>query len=203
MKSTGEEEKFRILAITPPVPAADEANKIARLLESGAIDCVHIRKPDLTLAEVRKLIEDIPYPLRNRLRLHGHFSLLDEMNLAGVHLNSRCPGAPANAATLSKSCHSIEEVRECPDKDYAYVTLSPIYDSISKQGYRSAFIPADLKEEIAGRRVVALGGVTPERFEELRDAGFYGAALLGYIWEGDFEERLNGILSARKSLELG
>ena len=38
---------------------------------------------------------------------------------------------------MSRSCHSIDELRKCIG--LAYATLSPIFDSISKQGYHSAF----------------------------------------------------------------
>lgn len=181
-------EKFITIVITSPDAVAGEAEKISRLLDSG-VDFVHIRKPDRTLQEVRRLIEDIPYRHRIRLRLHGHFALLDEMNLAGVHINSRCPKAPLNAATVSKSCHSLDELEEIGR--YAYVTLSPIFDSISKSGYTSRFNIGEIAPAISGKKVVALGGVTPGHIKGLRDAGFFGAALLGYIWDGDFEEKLN------------
>lgn len=183
--------KFKVIVITHPGEVEMESLKISRLLESG-VDYVHIRKPGMSLRDVRNIIEDIPYPQRCRLKLHGHFALLDEMNLGGVHLNSRCPVAPATAALRSRSCHSIAEIEECRlhSPQYEYLTLSPIYDSISKPGYQAAFNHDTLHGHIRGRRVVALGGVTPDRFKELAEKGFYGAALLGYIWEGDFESRI-------------
>ena len=66
--------------------------------------------------------------------------------------------------------------------DYDYVTLSPIFDSISKQGYKSAFKLMELKNKIKGKKVVALGGVTPDKFSYLKSIGFKGAALLGYFF---------------------
>ena len=67
-----------------------------------------------------------------------------------------------------------------------YVFLSPIFDSISKQGYRSAFDHATLKkaahEGIIDHKVVALGGVTRQRISLLAEYGFGGAAMLGDIW---------------------
>ena len=72
------------------------------------------------------------------------------------------------------------------DRTSDYLFLSPIFDSISKEGYRSAFTPAVLREAAArgllGERVAALGGVRPELLPTLRDLGFGGAALLGCIW---------------------
>lgn len=190
-------EKFITIVITSPDAVAGEAEKISRLLDSG-VDFVHIRKPDWTLQEVRRLIEDIPYSHRIRLRLHGHFALLDEMNLAGVHINSRCPQAPVNAASVTKSCHSTDELGSI--NGYAYVTLSPIYDSISKSGYESRFDIGEIAPAISGKKVVALGGVTPEHIKPLREAGFFGAALLGYIWKGDFEDKLNHLKECMPSV---
>lgn len=178
-------KKFVTIVFTSPGPVDHEAARISALLDSG-VDYVHIRKPDWSLREVKNLIEDIPYGLRKRLRLHGHFELLSEMNLAGVHLNSRNPVAPANARSVSISYHSVEELVE--SDRFEYVTLSPVFDSISKENYQSKFDLDSLSENIVGKKVVALGGVTPEVLFSLKEKGFYGGALLGYVWNGDFEQ---------------
>lgn len=173
-------EKFLIIVITEPGHVNREAEKISALLAAG-VDYVHIRKPHWSLREVRNLIEDIPYSFRRRLKLHGHFGLLDDFNLGGAHLNSRCPSAPPTAKALSRSCHTIAETASC--KGMEYVTLSPVFDSISKTGYKSAFDLKCLKTQICAKNVIALGGVTPESIPVLRDTGFYGAAMLGYVWK--------------------
>lgn len=69
-------------------------------------------------------------------------------------------------------------------RGYDYLTLSPIYDSISKEGYKSSFERKDLENEIRNLPidVIALGGVTPDKFEELKAIGFAGAAMLGYFF---------------------
>lgn len=71
---------FKVIVITSPGYVKNEASKITRLLDAG-VDYVHIRKPDWTLRDVRNLVEDVPYPLRQKLKLHGHFELLNEMRL--------------------------------------------------------------------------------------------------------------------------
>lgn len=198
------EDNFIIIAVTPPDAIADEAKKITRLLSSGAVDIVHLRHPGATLKQMRDIIEAIPQPLHGRIRLHGHFSLIDEFNLAGPHLNSRCPQWNRTVATscndrwhptLSRTCHTPEEV-EAAD-GCAYVTLSPIYPSISKPGYTATFSEAQLTRCLAANRVVALGGVTPDKFAQLRRRGFAGAAMLGYVWEGDLEKKIRTIRMMR------
>lgn len=180
-------DKFLTVVITSPDEVPHESEKICRLIEAG-VDYVHIRKPSWSARDVRNLIEEMPYEYRKKLRLHGHYELLSEMNLGGVHVNSRNPVAPPWAKSVSASCHGIKEIIDNSGLDY--VTLSPVFDSISKQGYKAAFDPDGDYELPQGGRVVALGGVTPERFNKLKAKGFYGAALLGYIWDGDFETSL-------------
>ena len=67
-----------------------------------------------------------------------------------------------------------------------YVFLSPIFNSISKQGYASAFTPKALFEAkqkgIINEKVVALGGITAANINKIKSYGFGGVALLGDVW---------------------
>lgn len=69
------------------------------------------------------------------------------------------------------------------DLDYAF--LSPIYNSISKQGYSAAqFSDEDLRAAIksCGCPVIALGGITVDKLPELHELGFAGVAVIGSVW---------------------
>ena len=72
-------------------------------------------------------------------------------------------------------------------------------------GYGSAFSPAQLAE--AGRQglidqqVIALGGITSQRFAQLKAWGFGGAALLGDIWNQPQEQFLTHFMETRKEAE--
>lgn len=174
-----EKRPFLKIAFTAPEAVADEAARIAALLAEEGYDFVHIRKPGWTAGQTAALIGQIPEPLHCRLRLHDHFRLAKKYHLAGVHLNSRNPVAP-EAVRTTKSCHTVEEIAECGDCDY--VTLSPVFDSISKEGYKAGIAPDALLKVKPKVPVVALGGVRPELFCVIRERGFAGAALLGYLW---------------------
>ncbi|MDE6340103.1 MAG: thiamine phosphate synthase [Muribaculaceae bacterium] len=176
--------QFLKIAITAEDFIEDEANLIMQVLDGG-VDFVHIRKPNATKKDILKLFASIDQKYFSRLKLHDNFEILNEICLGGVHLNSRNSIPPHNALSVSKSLHSIEELKEC-DK-YDYVTLSPIFDSISKTGYLSAFNLDSLKEKIKNKNVIALGGVTPERFDLLQACGFAGGAMLGCVW-GDVKK---------------
>lgn len=189
---------MRLAVITGEAFRPDEAGTIVRLLEGG-IDRVHLRKPGAAEGDLRRLVEALPAALYPRLTLHDCLPLAVEYGLGGVHLNGRNPVAPEGFRGLrSRSCHAIDEVAACRREDYLF--LSPLFDSISKRGYRAAFSEEELREAAAhgllGARVWALGGVTPERLPRLREYGFGGAALLGCIWRDTSPEGIRKSLAA-------
>ena len=174
------------IVITPPSAVDNEALLITQLLDGGAF-AVHLRKPGMAVDRCARLIESIPEGYRRHIVLHDNFELCRRYHLQGVHLNSRNPYPPeGHNGTLSCSCHSIDEVKR-RKKDMDYVFLSPIFDSISKQGYAAAFSDSQLSDAatsgIIDQKVVALGGVTPSRIAQLRAWHFGGAAFLGDIWQ--------------------
>ena len=63
---------------------------------------------------------------------------------------------------------------------------SPIFDSISKKGYKHSFSNRDLEDAgnsgIINEKVIALGGIIPQFIPQLRAWNFGGAAFLGDIW---------------------
>ena len=84
----------------------------------------------------------------------------------------------------STSLHAISDVVEdWQNLDYAF--LSPIFDSISKEGYKAAAFQCDEIAEAlqhAQMPVYALGGVTTDRLAIVRDMCFAGVGILGAIW---------------------
>ena len=177
-----------IIVITRPEFFVGEAARIAELLTSGTADLVHLRKPSSTSDEMELLLRQLPPVLYDRLVLHDHFDLAVRYGLRGVHLNRRNPQPPMGwEGSVSISCHSLAELAECRCQPYAYMSLSPVFDSISKQGYRAAFTKDQLDEArqqgLIDQRVMALGGMTFNRVKEVLQMGFGGAMILGDAWK--------------------
>lgn len=174
------------IAITADEIRPDEAVRIQTILDYGW-DSVQLRMPSATLKDMRNLIEKIPQKYHGRLWLHGHFELVNEFNLGGLQLNKRCPLAPTNyRGKLAKSCHSVEEVLDAAtEKRYERVTLSPIFDSVSKKGYNGRFSEYELEglDEADSLKIIALGGITPEKTAIISRLPFSGYAVLGYLYE--------------------
>lgn len=174
------------IVITSPGFLQGEADFIDRLFGHG-LDRLHLRKPGADIGECRRLLDGISREWLPRIVVHDNFGLCREYGLGGVHLNGRNPMAPPNhEGSVSRSCHSLEEISrykgECD-----YLTLSPIFNSISKQGYMAAFGPGQLAAArdsgLIDRRVIALGGVTLENIPRVKELGFGGVAILGDVWQ--------------------
>lgn len=174
---------MKLIAITTHYFWDGEPSAVASLLESRRFWRIHLRKPEATKEEMRELIEHIPPIFYPYLSLHDHFELAEELGIGGIHLNSRNPHPlPQWNGITSRSCHSVAELY-AHDSDTDYLFLSPVFDSISKPGYRSAFRLADIKQaDISSKNIFALGGVTFDSLPALEAAGFDGAAMLGAAW---------------------
>lgn len=179
---------MKVIVITlPDAVVENEALRIAAMLDGGHIDRVHIRKPGLSIEVMRRLIADIPIELHSRLSIHSNPKLLMEYPFVGWHFSASRPKTECNGL-LSRSCHSPAEAMQWV-AGCDYVTLSPVFDSISKPGYHSAcFNPVE--EYICNQEgtVIALGGVTPKCFPSLKERGYSGAAMLGYAWKTDLKQ---------------
>lgn len=176
---------MRVILFSRPDLFEGEADMIIAMMERG-LETLHLRKPDAADERIEQLLRAIPPRLRNRIVLHSAFPLAERYGLRGIHLNSRHPLPPVGyRGQISRSCHSLEEVERCKG-ECDYVTLSPIFDSISKQGYAAAFTREQIeKARLAGiidHKVIALGGIDESNIADIADMGFGGAALLGAVW---------------------
>lgn len=185
---------MRIIAITTPKVTDDDVSLIKGLLEKG-IDTIHLRKPDANIHECRKLLEALAPEYRAKIIIHDYPELYEEFSLKGIHVNKNVTCLPHDyKGYRTRSCHSLEEVQRYKD-EYDYVFLSPIFDSISKIGYRSGFTKEELLEASAAGiidgKVIALGGVTFEKIPYLKELHFGGVAMIGSIYHPNALIKLN------------
>lgn len=185
-------------AFTTPIPitlpgfTAGEAGAISSLLDAGA-EVVHLRKPGATSGELVSLLSDLQAAGAdmNRLTLHAEAPLARRFGCGGIHL--RADELPVEGGRdglrLSASAHSFDEAARLA-RLVDYVWLSPLFDSISKPGYRAGIDLRDAAAFLASgavpaERVVALGGISSLTIGRAACAGFGGAALLGALWHLD------------------
>ncbi len=196
---------MRLIVITPETPVTAEAEAIMTMLDRG-VERVHLRHPRLSADDVAAIIGKIDAQYRDRLSLND-FHELASCYGCGIHLNGRNPCAPEGFdGTVSRSCHSVAEATTAaPMTDYRFI--SPVFNSISKQGYTAAFTPGELRrafdDGLLDGDTFALGGVSADTMALLRDTGFSGAAVLGAAWgdgsREDISQRINRLLQCCNS----
>ncbi|MBE6275246.1 MAG: thiamine phosphate synthase [Bacteroides sp.] len=176
---------MKLILITPPTYFVEEDKIITDLFEEG-LDILHLRKPNTAPMFAERLLTLIPEQYHKRIVVHGHFYLKEEYKLKGIHLNSRNPQQPNHyKGHLSRSCHSLEEVKEYK-KSCDYVFLSPVFDSITKKDYHANYTPDEIRKAhkagIIDKKVIALGGIDVDNIRQVKNYGFGGAAIMGALW---------------------
>lgn len=172
---------MRLIVITPEDILENEAEMVTAMLRRN-VDRVHLRHPGCGRDEMAGILQRIAPDIRRRITIHDHYELHTEFPGIGVHLNRRNPKPPEGfGGMVSRSCHSTEEVQQWAPR-CAYVTLSPIFDSISKGGYCAGGFTETGLSALPPEKVIALGGITAERINSLRRYPFAGYAVSGDIW---------------------
>jgi len=176
------------MVISPPEFRADEQSIVQEMLDAG-LKCYHIRKPDFSEEDLREYILRFEADYRGRLIIHHRPDLMVEFDLGGVHYRFSDLNIEnsADGKIISCSCHSWEEVQNLPsDLNYAFV--SPVFDSISKEGYERNTALLSVPSFDKACPLIALGGIDKNNFERAFDAGYDGVAFLGYIWQQEGSE---------------
>lgn len=189
------------IVITLPRVMEGEAEALMEICKEPCAPIVHIRKPESSEAEVERLLNRLKASGCDMSRLTTHYNepLARKYGLGGVHLRGEELGKGAGAGLRrSLSTHSWKEVQQYAGR-VDYLFISPLFDSISKPGYRSGLDPEETFFRLAHHdgRIVALGGVSADTITQVERLGFNGAAVLGAVWSVD-----EGRIDVKKSLKI-
>ena len=176
---------MKIIAITVPKMIDEDAYLISNLLKMG-IHSIHLRKPEASIHDCRTLLAKLTKEERAKIIIHNYPELYTEFSLKGIHINKNITSLPDGYNGFkTRSCHSFEEIKRYKT-EYDYLFLSPIFDSISKVGYKSGFTKEELLKAstsgIIDHKVIALGGITLDMIPNLKQLNFGGIAMIGGIY---------------------
>jgi len=191
-----------IIVISNPTSIVKEHAIINQLFDEG-LETFHLRKKLYSENEIKKFIELISEKYFKRIVLHTNYHLAKEYNMKGIHVPA-VSNYKSSKGSLSISFHSINEI-EKSDKTFDYGFLSPLFDSISKAGYKSKFDLEEVKvflqkhkshnnksgdpsENVKGKlreQIIALGGIDIDKIDNVKELGFSGIALMGAIWQSE------------------
>lgn len=122
-----------------------------------------------------------------KLFISRNFKIAKFIGADGVHLSSQQNMAQARehcgAMLIGQSCHNADEILTAEKNGADYVSISPVFETMSKPGY-TAMGREKLSKlcNIAKIPVIALGGInTSEHVKACIGAGARGIALMGAI----------------------
>ncbi len=173
---------FSIKIFTPEHDFNRESEIVTRLFDIG-LETLHLRKPFHSKADLISYLNKIPSAYHSRIVVHQHYELSTLFGLKGNHLKSSFQGL-IPSKLVSRSFHSYQEINDWKSP-LEYGFLSPIFNSLSKEGYYSPFVREELINIIPQFNIpiIALGGVAESNIGECKKMGFSGAAVLGSVWQ--------------------
>jgi thiamine-phosphate pyrophosphorylase len=183
---------MKVIVISYPFKTVDEIEIISELFEAG-LDTFHFRKPDYKFKEFQNALNKIPEKYHEKIVIHSHYQLCEKMNFKGIHIPGKIRQSLIEEREydklnkyriISTSFHDLHVLID--DKEiFEYVFLSPVFDSISKINYFSAFNFNDISIALSKipNEVIALGGVNILNINQAAKMGFKGVALLGVVWK--------------------
>jgi thiamine-phosphate pyrophosphorylase len=177
-----------MILITDPQFIWHEISIINALFIEG-LETLHIRKPDACFDELVDFISKIDIRFHSQIMIHSHYRLMDKFHLKGLHFTEKTkheiPDYRNIACVKSQAIHHLNDLENI-NRSIDYILLSPIFPSISKNGYFIEWNKVELISELKKNRsyrIVALGGVSVDNIQEVKEIGFDDYALLGSIWE--------------------
>lgn len=172
---------MQLIVFSPESHFENEHNWLQQLFEAG-LTHFHVRKPNWSEEEMTAYLKQIDSQYYSRIVLHDNYQLVGKFGLIGANWNARNDDG---GNFMSASFHSFEEIEKEGNR-FEYVFLSPIFDSISKIGYKAGFEKDQLKnflEKKHSTKIIALGGIQEDRIDECSALEFDGVAVLGTIWK--------------------
>lgn len=177
-----------IIVLTPEQQVPNEQEVLRQLFEVG-LQRFHVRKYWLTDSEMKIYLDAIAPAFHRRLVLHSHYHLVKDYGISRLHFReedrlNNLHIEYKNEYSLSTSVHDIVTFNGL-DKEWEYSFLSPMYPSISKQGYGTAHTALSMlaQKENTYCQLIGLGGIDAHNFSEVVKSGANGIALLGSIWQ--------------------
>ncbi|NJX13974.1 thiamine phosphate synthase [Tamlana crocina] len=178
-----------VVLIAPEQDIKNEIFILNQLFEVG-LEYFHLRKPRKDYHFYRNYLNQIDKKYHSKIVVHQHHELINDYNLKGIHfqeaqrrelsLDTLQTIRNEQNISMSSSFHSTEELIAC-EFHFDYHLLSPVFSSISKQGYKGRGFEVNSVK----KTVIGMGGVTTKNLSEFTKLGYQGVGVLGGIWQSE------------------
>lgn len=178
---------MEMVVVSNPVPLKGEPEILNRLFDLG-LPVLHLRKPDYSEIKCRELIKKIKPEHHHKIAMHQHHELAADFEMHRFHYPEKWRRENSIPLKLkgqiySTSIHSLKEFSE-DLSIFEYVFMGPVFDSISKTGYKAIKNnqhPNNLNNNTV--KVYGIGGITSCNGLKTKEYGFNGIAMMGYLWQ--------------------
>jgi thiamine-phosphate pyrophosphorylase len=152
----------------------------------GGADAVQLREKDLPFSDLLPLARRLRQATLGRalLLVNGSVEVALAAAADGVHLPEDAPSAPRprEGFLVGRSVHSVDAAIRAEAEGADYLIAGPVYETRSHPGV----VPAGLRliRDVAATvrtPVLAIGGVTAGRVEEVVRAGASGVAVISAV----------------------
>ena len=175
-------------------PVVDRAHWLETLLPLG-VKIIQLRIKDLEADALKKEIQQAVKIARQydvQLFINDYWQLAIECEAFGVHLGQEDLGE-ANLLAISQaglrlglSSHCFFEVARAKTINPSYIAFGPVYETQSKDMPWIPQGPAGLKYwrlHLPDVPMIAIGGISGERFQQVKDTGVDSIAMISAITE--------------------
>jgi thiamine-phosphate diphosphorylase len=165
--------------------------RAAAIAAGGPAVALHARDRQATGAQLTRAalrLQVLARPPEASLFVNARPDLAAAIGAQGVQLGAG-DLSPGDARTLfpigwvGRSVHDLVEARAAVAEGADFIVVGNVYDSASHPGWPGSGLALVHEAAGLGRPVVAIGGITPERAWEVRDAGAYGLAAIAALWD--------------------
>jgi thiamine-phosphate pyrophosphorylase len=179
-----------LLVISDRRQARRPLEEVAETIFAGGCRWLSLREKDLPAAERRALLTALVVLARRweaTVTVHEDVDAAAMAGAGGVHLpsagNPKAARARLPGGLIGASAHSAAEASALLGSGADYVTISPVFLTISKPGYGPAIGLGGLAEIVAQvpGPVIALGGINAANAPLCLSAGASGVAVMGEV----------------------
>ncbi|PID88430.1 MAG: hypothetical protein CSB06_00345 [Bacteroidia bacterium] len=182
--------KFTPVIFSCPQKKEGEIEFVKLLFDNG-LSYFHLRRPYADKEEMISFLEQFPSEQLSKIVLHSHHALAERFHTK-IHLTERDKNKADEYTRIhSIAMHNLDEIKTSSLRA-RYFFLSPVFDSYSKPNLKSGFSRQILSDFFAQYSanvpVFALGGIDASKIQTLKEIGFQGAGMIGYIWNAFFRQ---------------
>lgn len=187
----------RLHAVTDAAVLAlsDFAVRAAAIAAGGSAVALHARDraaTGATLAGVTRRLLALARPAEAAVIVNARADIAVALEAQGLQLGAEdlTPGAvraafPGWHGWIGASVHSTEEARRQVKAGADYLMVGSIYETRTHPGREGAGLSLVRETAALGIPVIAIGGITPRRARDVREAGAYGVAAISAAWLAD------------------